>query len=112
MNSRDIDLRDRGKYITSQLFEAMIALELFLRETGFLEEVGEFTDLSLRHHGNTTSRGGGSCHCGALRLGVTLSAFVNGRVDDSRVMSRLFSHGVQRGSSAARRKIARKMGRR
>jgi hypothetical protein len=62
VNSQDIDLRDGRKYVTSQPSEAMIALELFLREIGFLEEVGEFRDLSLRHHGNTTSRGGESCH--------------------------------------------------
>jgi hypothetical protein len=94
MNSRDIDLRDGGKYVTNQPSEAMIALELFLRETDFLEEVGEFMDLSLHHDGNTVSQGGGSCHCGALCLGITSSAFVNRRVDGSQVMSGPFSHGV------------------
>jgi hypothetical protein len=94
MNSRDIDLRDGGKYVTSQPSEVMIALELFLRETSFHEEVGEFMDLSLHHHGNTVSRGGGSCHCGALRLGITSSAFINQRVDDNQVVSGPFSHGV------------------
>jgi hypothetical protein len=111
VDGRDIDLKDRRKYITSQSFEVMIALELFLRGTGFLEEDGEFRDLSLHHHGNTTSQAGGSCHCGALCLGVTSSAFINRRVDDNWVVSRPLSHGVQCGSSAARMKIARKIGR-
>jgi hypothetical protein len=43
------------KHVTSQPSEVMIALELFLREIGFLEEVGEFRDFSLHHHGNTTT---------------------------------------------------------
>jgi hypothetical protein len=47
VNSQNINLWDRGKYVTSQPSEAMIALELFLRETGFFEEVGEFGDLFL-----------------------------------------------------------------
>jgi hypothetical protein len=111
VNSRDIDLRDGGKYITSQPSKTMIALELFLRETGFLEEVGEFRDLSLCHHGNAMSQAGGSCHCGVLCLRVTSSAFINRRVDGNRVVNRPLSHGAQRGSSAVRMKIARKMGR-
>jgi hypothetical protein len=111
VNSQDIDLRDRRKYVTSQPSEAMIALELFLREIGFLEEVVEFRDLSLRHHGNTTSRRGESCHWGALRLRVTPTAFVDHKVDGSQVVGRPLIHGVQRGSSAVRMKIARKMGR-
>jgi hypothetical protein len=109
MNSWDINLRDEGKYVTSQPSWAMIALEFFLHETGFLEEVSEFRDLSLHHHGNAMSRWGESCHCGALHLGVTPSAFVNWRVDGSRVINKPISQGVQHGSNAARMKIARKM---
>jgi hypothetical protein len=77
VNGQDIDLRDGRKYVIRQLSEVMIALELFLRETDLLEEVGEFRDLSLRQHGNTMSRRGGSCHSSALCLGVTSSAFIS-----------------------------------